>query len=173
MTQRHFKEWFTLLFILIVFIYSLIKWHSFSIFSKATYSVRRVWWWQNIQLRLLMPSLIVWSFFDLSYCGFNCIFPVPVCPHHSIEPFLSVRASSVLIWSLFGIFSAAFWIKLLRVECLREAKRNITTGPLMLPNWAFPNWFSQNLPIYRDEFRKSLSLQHNLQEESWPKRRWF
>lgn len=30
----------------------------------------------------------------------------------------------------------------------------------MLPNWGFPNWFSQNLPIYRDEFSSHLSLQH-------------
>lgn len=108
-----------------------------------------------------MPSRIHESFFDYSYCVFWRVLPVPDYPHHSTEAFPSTGASTVLIWSLFGLFFRSSLNKATqRWVFTGSAKRSITTGPLMLPNWGFPNWFSQNLPIYRDEFSSHLSLQH-------------
>lgn len=98
---------------------------------------------------------------NVSAPGFYYIFHVPGCPYRCADAWPSLQASSVLIWSLFGLFTTALWIKLLSTFT-GSTQHNITTGPLMLPNQAFPNWFSQNLLIYRDEFRKCLSLSPSL-----------
>lgn len=134
--------------------------HLFYNYIHSAFCTKWLSFWRcyNISLQLLTHSLTLGTFHVSARPDyvFYCVFHVPGCPHRCTETLPSLRASSVLIWSLFGLFTAALWIKLLSAFT-GSAQRNITTGPLMLPNWAFPNWFSQNLPIYRDEFRKSLS----------------
>lgn len=157
-------------------------WHTSRSFINPTESLdwgfvmlkHHRWWVQDHQshaksrfLQLCDVLVIVTQHIDtvnVSAPGFYYIFHVPGCSYRCADAWPSLQASSVLIWSLFGLFTTALWIKLLSTFT-GSTQHSITTGPLMLPNQAFPNWFSQNLLIYRDEFRKFLSLLLSLQDD--------
>lgn len=151
---------------------SVITWHSFSIFYKATYSSLSLWWWLNIWQYLKMPSLIHESFFDYSYCVFNVFGLSQIAPTTAQRP--SPPQELPLCWFdlYLASFSAALWIKLLRGECLREAQSAASQlAPSCSQTEAFQIGFHKTCQFTGTSL--AVLSRCSTASELWPKRRRF